>query len=328
MSIDQRLCIALLGCALSGLTTHSVAATLAVVATDDGVVKFYRLSNNLGIMIPGKSVPVGKMPVGMCGDPNGTRLYVSEVPEKILAVIDVATQAVVATIEEPGMKRPADCVVGPDGKKLYLMDSLGNSAFVYDTASNKLLKTITVGEEPNHGIFSPDGKRLIVSNAKSNTLTVIDPTTDAVVKTVKTGTEPAYMTYTRDGKFLVVGLIDDDSIAFFNADTLEFDQQVGVPQSPQVLLPSADGQYLYVLGRWHGVVGLVNLRARGEHRRVVATIPVPKYPLAMTLSPDGKHLYVSTEHFENTLVHIDVDVLSPDYIISDIHHPGLMIYLK
>lgn len=326
MSKNCQFSLALFGCAL--LAARGIAATLAVVATDDAAVKFYRLSNNLGIMIPVRSVPVGKSPVGMCADPNGTRLYVSEVPEKVLAVIDVASQAVVATIEEPGMKRPANCVVSPDGKKLYMLDSVGNSALIYDTASNKLLKTLPVGEEPNHGIFSPDGKKLVVSNAKSNTLSVIDPATDAVVKTVKTGTEPAYMTYTRDGKFLVVGLIDDDSIAFFNADTMEFDQQVGVPQSPQSLVASADGQYLYVLGRWHGMVAVVNLRSRGEHRRVIATIPVPKYPLAMTLSPDGKHLYVSTEHYENTLVHIDVDVLSPDYIISDIHHPGLMIYLK
>src|SRR5437868_1286895 len=217
----KTLSIALLGAALFGLPVRSNAATLAVVATDDGAVKFYRLSNNLGVMIPGKSVPVGKSPVGMCGDPNGTRLYVSEVPEKLIAVIDVASQAVVATLEEPGMKRPANCAVSPDAKKLYLMDAVGNTVFVYDTASNKLLKNIAVGEEPNHGIFSPDGKRLIVSNAKSNTLSVIDPVTDAVVKTVKTGTEPAYMTYTRDGKFLVVGLIDDDSSALFKADSLE-----------------------------------------------------------------------------------------------------------
>src|SRR5205823_8289950 len=304
MSNKHKLSVALVSCALLALPVPSTAASLAVVATDDGTVNFYRLSNNLGIMIPVKSVPAGKSPIGICGDPNGTRLYVSEVPEKLVAVIDVATQSVVATMEEPGIKRPTNCVVSPDAKRLYLMDALGNTVFVYDTASNKLIKNIPVGEEPAHGIFSPDGKKLIISNAKSNTLSVIDPATDAVVKTVKTGTEPSHMTYTRDGKFLVVALIDDDSIAFFNADTLEFDQQVGVPQSPQVLIPSADGQYLFVLGRWHGVVGLVNLRPRGERRRVIATIPLPKYPLGMAMSPDGKHLYVSTEHLQNALIHI------------------------
>ena len=99
-------------------------------------------------------------------------------------------------------------------------------------------------------------------------------------------------------------------------------------QSPQQLIPSADGHFLYVLGRWDGVVGVVNLRSRGEVRRLAASIPVPHYPLGMAMSPDGYHLYVSTQHFQNAVVHIDTEVLNADYIISDIHHPAEMVYIK
>ena len=85
MSIRSGCVTMLCACALMGVPAQSTAATLAVVATDDGAVNLYRLSKNLGIMIPIKSIPAGKSPVGMCGDPGGTRLYVSEVPEKVIA---------------------------------------------------------------------------------------------------------------------------------------------------------------------------------------------------------------------------------------------------
>jgi len=310
------------------LSSAATAANLAVVATDDNAVQFYRLSNNLGIMIPSKKVPLGNMPVGICADPSGARLYINEVQDKKIAVIDVATQAVATRFDEPGIKRGAWCNVSPDGKKLYLMDAGGNAVFVYDTASGKIQKQIAVGGEPTHGVFSPDGKQFVVSNSEANTLTVIDPATDAVVKTVKTGHEPSFLTYTQDGKFLAVALIDDDCVAFFKADTLEFDQQVGVPQSPQVLIPSPDGKYLYVLGRWHGELGILNMRSRGEKRRVYGTISLPKYPLGMVMSPDGNHLYVTTEHFQDAVIHIDTEMHNPDYMVGGLHHPGDMIYLK
>jgi len=304
------------------------AANLAVVATDDNAVQFYRLSGNLGIMVPTKKLALGNMPVGICADAVGERLYVNEVGDKKIAVIDVATQAVVTHYDEPGIKRGAWCVVSPDGKKLYLADAAGNQIYVFDTASGRVLKQIPVGEEPTHLIFSPDARQLIVSNSGANTLTVLDRASDAVVKGVKTGKEPSYLTYTQDGKFLAVALIDDDCVAFFKADTLEFDQQVGVPQSPQVLLPSPDGKFMYVLGRWDSVVGLLNMRARGEKRRIYGKIQLPKYGLGMVLSPDGNHLYVTTEHFQETVIHIDTEMQNPDYIVSGLHHPGDMIYLK
>src|SRR2546429_465042 len=121
----RLLAMILVVCATLAVPASAGAASLAVVATDDNALQFYRLSNNLGIMVPTKKVPLGNMPVGICADPNGTRLYVNEVGDKKIAVIDVATQAVVTRFDEPGIKRGAWCVVSPDARKLYLADASG-----------------------------------------------------------------------------------------------------------------------------------------------------------------------------------------------------------
>jgi YVTN family beta-propeller protein len=298
---------------------------LAVVARGDGMVNFYRARSS-GLQLV-KSIPAGKRPGEMCLDPNGKRIFVGEVAEKSVAEIDLATQSVVAAMTDPVLKTPDGCTVSPDSSKLYMIDSAGDTVFVFSTSSHQLLAKISVGKEPRRALFSVDGKMLLVSNAHSDTISVIDPAADKVVREIKAGREPRDMLWTPDGKMLVVALVVDDSIAYFKADTLEFDRQVGTERSPQRLAITSDGGLLFSLSRYANAISVADLTESGE-RRFVSSIPVGRYAFNMTMSADGKFLYTANTQLDNTISVIDVRLMKVVNVVSGGNSPLCMLYVK
>ncbi len=58
------------------------------------------------------------------------------------------------------------------------------------TATNRVVKTITVGTDPVGVAVTPDGKHVYVASSGSNTVAVIATATNTVVKTVTVGDNP------------------------------------------------------------------------------------------------------------------------------------------
>jgi YVTN family beta-propeller protein len=307
---------------------------LAVSVRGENAVHLYNVIGGAGLgaglLQLGKSVPVGKQPGEMCLAPNAKNLFVSNVGDRTVSMIDLEKKTVVAALSDRGMQSPDGCAVSPDSKKLYSVDQEAAAVFVFSLESKQMVTKIAVGKEPRRAIFSPDGKRLLVSNAHSDNLSVIDPATDEVVKTVKTGTEPRDMTYSPDGKLLAVGLINDDCVQFFKADNLEPKQQVGVVRSPQHMEFSPDGQRLYVVGKLTDDIGIVHIT---ELARLVRTIPLTPGRLGQTrswgmaMSPDGRFLYV-TNMGEDSISLIDFQLTTPWVAIPAGKAPVAAIYIK
>ena len=61
---------------------------------------------------------------------------------------------------------------------------------VIDVASNKITKTIKVGDRPWNMAITADGKKLYVANGRSNTVSVIDTGTLDKVSDIKVGEMP------------------------------------------------------------------------------------------------------------------------------------------
>lgn len=307
-SMITRSVIALL--ALSPVS-WSQAPLLAVSARGDNAVNFYNVLGGGVLLQPAKSVAVGKQPGEMCLAPNGKDIFVSNVGDRTVAMIDVASKSVVTTFSDPAMQSPDGCAVSPDSPKLYSVDSQGNAVLVFSIDSKQVLKSIPVGREPRRVVFSPDGKTVLVSNSQSNTLSVIDAATDSPIRTVKTGDEPRDMAYSSDGKLLAVTLINDDSIQFFNASTLEPKQQVAAVRSPQHLEFSPDSDRLYVLGKINDEIGILRMTPLP---RLMDVIPVTRGPLGvlnswgLAMSGDGRFLY-ATNLGEDSISIIDLQIM-------------------
>ena len=78
----------------------------------------------------------------------------------------------------------------PDGKKLWITSVSDAGIYVYDIASKKLGKKITVGACPNWISFSADGKYAGVSNADTDDASILDVKAEKEIARVKVGTAP------------------------------------------------------------------------------------------------------------------------------------------
>ena len=90
-------------------------------------------------------------------------------------------------------------------EKLYIMHGnfdKDNMAIV-DVATNKVIKTMTVGAHP-HGVASPKSQDILyIASETEGTVTVLDTVRDEVVKTIGGfGVEPQEADITPDGRFL------------------------------------------------------------------------------------------------------------------------------
>jgi len=79
-------------------------------------------------------------------DADGKRVYVSSGGDGTVQVIDVASNAIVATI--PVGKRPWNMALTPDGGKLYVACGRSDAVAVIDTVSNRKIAEVPVGKLP------------------------------------------------------------------------------------------------------------------------------------------------------------------------------------
>jgi YVTN family beta-propeller protein len=78
----------------------------------------------------------------------------------------------------------------PDGKKIWITSVSDGSVYVYDIASRKLGKKMTVGACPNWISMSRDGKYAGVSNADSDDASIMDVRGEKEIARIKVGTAP------------------------------------------------------------------------------------------------------------------------------------------
>lgn len=145
--------------------------------------------------------------VKVAGDPrpfivsaDEKRLYTALSGLHGVAVIDIPgkTMSQVALPPMPWL----DCRVEPpntpvhgialtqDGKKLWITSVSDSGIYVYDLASKKLGRKITVGECPNWISMSRDGKYAGVSNADTDDTSILDVKGEKEIARIKVGKAP------------------------------------------------------------------------------------------------------------------------------------------
>jgi len=125
-------------------TVNELATTLSVIDT----------ANNTVVA----TIPVGKLPNGVAVTPDGTHAYVTNTIDSTVSVIDTPSNTVVATI--PVELGSFGVAIPPDGTRpyehddrrhqplAYVTNNSGNTVSVIDTAGNKVVATIPVGNFP------------------------------------------------------------------------------------------------------------------------------------------------------------------------------------
>jgi DNA-binding beta-propeller fold protein YncE len=191
-------------------------------------------------------------------DESRHRLYVSLWGQEAVAVIDLATRAVIAKWETDS--HPNEMLLSKSGRRLFVANANHNTVSIIDPEQGRRVETLTAelvpgsppGSTPNSLALSPDESLLFVANANINAVAVFDvsePGKSRSLGFIPVGWYPTSVRVTPDGKKLLVangkGLIS-------RANRYGPQPGRGVPESVSE----------YLAGLLRGTLSIINLPGR------------------------------------------------------------------
>ena len=233
----------------------------------------------------------------MAVSPDGKRLYVTNLGDRTVSVIDTTANQVTATIpcRAAGLYGAA---VSLDGKDLYLSDV--SSLLVIDTATHQLTGGVGVEGDPSQLVFSPDGSHLYVAVAGRKAAAVVDTATNDVTATIKVGDHPYYLALSPDGSRLYVANSGSDTLSVINTATHHVTATIATG-NPFGVAVSPDGAHVYVANDGHNTLSVI----KAANNSVIATVAVSGDAIAPVVSPNGAHVYVVSGDAPATVTIID-----------------------
>jgi YVTN family beta-propeller protein len=181
----------------------------------------------------------------------------------------------------------------------YVTNFGANSVSVIDTATNKVVATVPVGNSPNGVAVTPDGKHAYVTNGADNTVSVIDTATNKVVGTpIPVGIAPGPVAVAPDGRHAYVvnaGAISQ-SVSVIDTVTNKVVATVVVGRPLVGVAVTPDGERVYVSDDLN-----VSVIDTATNKVVATVVGAGSQPTSIAITPDGKHGYVTNEFFPGTV---------------------------
>ena len=185
-----------------------------------------------------------------------------------VAVFDTGSMKLTRRI--PVEISPYDVVITPDGATVYVSNWGSDSISVIDTASEKVVATIAVGDNPNDLELIADG-RLFVSCASDNTVVVVDTKKGRATERITVslhprapeGTTPNALIHDAAQKLLFVANADNNAIAVVNVDDPGESDVLGFLPSGWYPSALAIANKKLFIGNSKGLGGYANIR--GPH---------------------------------------------------------------
>jgi len=239
---------------------HNSHANAPLSTQDGGLLRRTSAGRSLGARA--QNLLFSAVAAGLAVSGDGATLYVANMQNDSLSVVDVNTRKVVREIHfyKPGStvargEYPFWVAVKSDSNKAaskIYASSLRDGEIIVTSAAGQ--RAINVGGEPNKMTLAPDGRYLYVANGDLDAVDVIDTNADHLVRSIS--------------------LLHPNS-AYLGAN-------------PNDIAVNADGSRLYVTLGGENALAVIDA-PRG---RVIGRIPTGWYPSGVSLGHDGRTLYV------------------------------------
>jgi YVTN family beta-propeller protein len=259
--------------------------------------------------------PTPALPAG------GYRVFVSNEKSGDVTVINGSDLRVIATI--PVGKRPRGIHVSPDGKTVYVavsgtpvsgppeLDSHGNPIFkkntaddddadedkaadgiaIVDVATDRFVRKINAGSDPEEFALSQDGSRIYISNEDTKSATVINIAAQKLEHIIPVGQEPEGVATTPDGKAFYVTCEAGGDVFVVDTSSYVSIANFKVEGRPRSVDFLPDGSIGFVGSESVGQINVID----GAQHRVLKTLTLPpgSRPMRVRVAADGRKLYVS-----------------------------------
>lgn len=250
-------------------------------------------------------------------DPTSVVMIVNRDSNDI-AFMDIKTKKMVGKVFLGNNVNPHMVMMSPDGRYVVTGGTRANKAFVIDTRTLQLVKTIPVDIAPEHLAFSPDSRWYYQGNPDGDSISVVDMVSLSKIKTIPGFVEPLNITFTADGSKAYVGNYGAHWIGVIDVRRHELLKKIQVGSVPGVakLDPdkylgeikginiaalSNDGKTLYAADGDLGIVAVID----PVEDKVLKTIRVGADPWRIYMSHDGKY-GITPNNGDDTISIIDL----------------------
>jgi YVTN family beta-propeller protein len=166
---------------------------------------------------------------------------------------------------------------------------------VVDTATNTIINSVNVGDQPSVVAVNPGRTRLYVTNYLSDNVSVIDIATNKVITSVNVAHRPLGIAVNPTGtRVYVVNRLDGfrpGNISVIDTATNSIVTSVNVGPYPVGVAVNPAGTRAYVTNPISNNVSVIDTMTN----TVVASVNVGESPYGVAVSPDGTRVYVTCE---------------------------------
>lgn len=238
----------------------------------------------------------GYEPVGIAVTPDGAKLFVTSLNRGLVKAIDATTFEILDDIKVEG--RPSQVLVAPNGLHAMVLNfgrgKIGRVDFV-DTTTHRIAAEVEIGIRPLAGAIIPLADQLFVACSGSNDVYVLDINRRTVIKSIPVGLAPDGVAVSPDGLTVYVANSGTNDVSVIDALDLEEIRRVPVGAKPFSMTVDSAGR-LYVVETGDKRVSVYD----SDFNRLFA-FRASKKPVDVTLSRDGKSLFV-TDELDNRLL--------------------------
>jgi len=179
----------------------------------------------------------------------------------------------------------------------YVTNELAGTVTIFDTATNKVVSTVTTGARPRGLQLTADGKRLYVAlsdigrttKSSADAIVAVDAATFRPVARFDAGSDPERFVVTRDRLYAANEDAGTATVTEIAKNKVIASLIVGI--EPEGVALSPNGRWVYVTAETSNTVSVIDTRSL----EVVSTFLVDPRPRVATFSPDGKRAYVTAE---------------------------------
>lgn len=197
---------------------------------------------------------------------------------------------------------PTHPIPSPDGSKVFVTNTDGDSISVIDTSTWRVVKTIQNIPEPHDGAITPDNRLLYIAASGNSSVIVLDTSDGRIVKSIQVGLKPRGVEVGGiNGEFAYVTNKGDGTLSIVDVPEGTVVNTVFVGRGAHAVRVGKDGMHIYVALSKENAVAVIN----AETGKVENRIPVGMTPEQIDLSPDGRWVYASN-NADNTVSIIDV----------------------
>src|SRR6476660_5514021 len=220
--------------------------------------------------------PVKQAEKAAPAESTAPRIYVTNEVSGDMTIIDSGTNNVIATV--PLGKRPRGIHASPDGQTIYVAlsgspiagpgvdesklpppDKKADAIGVFDVRTNKLVRLIPAGSDPEEFDLSKDGKLLYCSNEDAGLTSIVDIATGQVITSIPVGPEPEGVTTSPDGKLVFVTSEQAGTVAVIDTVAHKTIKTIPVCIRPRDVAFFPDGTEAYVARENDGVISLIDV---------------------------------------------------------------------